>query len=63
MWGCDLNKIKTEWGTSIVQQTESASQIFQEKKWLTLKENKLLLTNAGKLFADHIASELFVDNI
>jgi oxygen-independent coproporphyrinogen III oxidase len=63
MWGCDLDKIKTEWGSSITQQIESVSQIFQEKKWLTLKENKLLLTDAGKLFADHIAAELFVDNI
>lgn len=63
MWGCDLTKVSTEWGSLVGRQTESASQIFQEKKWLTLNENKLLLTNAGKLFADHIASELFVTNL
>ena len=63
MWGCDLNKIRAEWGSSIVQKTKSASQIFQEKKWLTLHEHKLLLTDAGKLFADHIAAELFVTSL
>jgi hypothetical protein len=28
---------------------------------LTLKENKLLLTREGKLFADGIAADLFID--
>jgi hypothetical protein len=30
---------------------------------LILKENKLILTKEGKLFADGIAAELFVDTI
>ncbi len=34
---------------------------FQKKNWLVKKENTLFLTKEGKLMADFIASELFVD--
>jgi oxygen-independent coproporphyrinogen-3 oxidase len=60
MWGCDLQKITNKWGDNYTKQVRESSYEFQEKKWLTEKDNKLILTNAGKLFADRIAGEMFV---
>ena len=33
---------------------------FLERQWLTNRDDHLVLTQEGKLFADYIASELFV---
>jgi oxygen-independent coproporphyrinogen-3 oxidase len=41
----------------------AASKKFIESGKLILKENKLILTKEGKLFADGIAAELFIDAI
>ena len=60
MWGLDLDKVATEWGGGYDLQIEKDSHLFQEKKWLTQAGRILTLTNKGKLFADRIASELFV---
>lgn len=60
MWGCDLNKIATEWGHHSAKEIEKSSVEFQERNWVELKDNKLILTSAGKLFADRIAGDLFV---
>lgn len=57
-WGCDLQVAEQKWGASAA--LKKASQPFLERNWLSLENNVLLLTNAGKLFADHIAAELFV---
>ncbi|MGN6567157.1 MAG: radical SAM family heme chaperone HemW [Flavipsychrobacter sp.] len=62
MWGTDLSKVANEWGSRYVKQLLNTASLFQEKKWLDIKDNKLMLTNAGKLFADRIASELFLED-
>ncbi len=59
-WGCDLSHIAAEWDATTATAVEKSSHLFMEKKWVTQDGNKLLLTPAGKLFADRIASELFV---
>ncbi|MEI8279917.1 MAG: radical SAM family heme chaperone HemW [Bacteroidota bacterium] len=61
MWGCDIDKIRTEWAYDHAESVLKESEWFQEKKWLVEKDNKLILTHAGKLFADRIAAELFID--
>ena len=61
MWGCDLDRIATEWDATCAKTVEKASHLFQEKKWLVQDGRKLFLTSDGKLFADRIASEMFVD--
>jgi len=61
MWGCDLKKIEKEYGTEALKSIENSSHIFQEKNWLIERNRTLLLTNSGKLFADKIAGELFLD--
>jgi len=60
MWGCDLDRIAQEWDSNVAKEVLEDSYLFQEKKWLVQDGNKLILTNAGKLFADRIAGELFV---
>jgi oxygen-independent coproporphyrinogen III oxidase len=59
IWGCDLNKIEQEWGAQEVAILKKESQIFMEKNWMTVEEQSIKLTKEGRLFADHIASELF----
>jgi oxygen-independent coproporphyrinogen-3 oxidase len=59
IWGCDLNKIEQEWGAQEVAILKKESQIFMEKNWMALEEQNIKLTKEGRLFADHIASELF----
>lgn len=61
IWGCDLSRVEKIWGSSSASQIKKVSQDFLEKKWLTIDKNILLLTNTGRLFADHIASELFAE--
>lgn len=59
MWGIDLKKVETQWGSDYATQLLKNSEEFIEKGWLIHKYNKLTLTNPGKLYADHIAGELF----
>jgi len=61
MWGCDLSKIAAEWSQEYADQVAECAGQFRKKGWLTNTDNKLLLTPDGKLFADRIASELFVE--
>jgi len=59
MEGLDINKIPEAMSLEL----RSASQKFIESGKLTLKENKLLLTREGKLFADGIAADLFIEAV
>lgn len=59
-WGCDLDYITARWDAAIAKTVEKSSHLFQEKKWITQQQNTLVLSNAGRLFADRIASEMFV---
>ena len=57
--GLDLDKLPVPMNNEL----RTASKKFIESGKLILRENKLLLTKEGKLFADGIAVELFVDAI
>lgn len=60
MWGTDLLKIKADFGPIFLEDTLQSIQSFTARKWLRLENDHLFLTEEGKLFADHIASELFL---
>ncbi|MNF10478.1 hypothetical protein D3C80_2114230 [compost metagenome] len=60
MWGTDLNKIAADFGELFLNDTLKSIQPFIEKQWLNNQNNYLVLTQEGKLFADYIASELFL---
>ena len=60
MEGLDLEKVGSlEFGVG-GQEFGVKSQKFIDAGKLTLKENKLILTKEGKLFADGIAADLFI---
>lgn len=62
MWGTDLKKIESDFGKVFLADTLKNSRSFIQKNWLQHQEDLLILTQEGKLFADYIASELFLIN-
>jgi len=58
MWGLDVKKLNTISKGADAQLIKAARQFF-EKEWISQKEDIITLTQPGKLYADHIASELF----
>ncbi|MBC7567229.1 MAG: radical SAM family heme chaperone HemW [Pedobacter sp.] len=60
MWGTSLDKIEQDFGKFFLADTLKTIRSFVERQWLINEGNHLKLTNDGKLFADYIASELFL---
>ena len=60
MWGTDLNKIANDFGKVFISDTMKNIKPFIQRGWLNNENDKLILTQEGKLFADYIASELFM---
>ncbi len=60
MWGCNLQKIATTYSDAYYQSVLKNAQAFLENGKMLQVGDKLMLTNAGKLFADNIAAALFV---
>ncbi|AMQ00667.1 Coproporphyrinogen III oxidase [Pedobacter cryoconitis] len=60
MWGTDLQKIGNEFGKIFLEDTLKNIIPFLQRDWLKNENNRLILTPDGKLFADYIASELFL---
>ena len=58
MWGLDLNNLNTI-ARNAADELIKGAQPFFEKGWVQQSENKITLTREGKLYADHIASEVF----
>ena len=59
MWGCDLQKITVEWGDDYRSAIITEARRVIEIGRLKMIEDKLFLTQEGKLFADGIAADLF----
>lgn len=59
-WGCSLAVIKTKFGEQLAAETQQNAMVFITRGWVVAENNILYLTDEGKLFADHIASELFL---
>lgn len=60
MEGCDLHFVQEKFGPEKATQLQQESMLFQQKNWLIEKNNHLILIREGKLFADRIASDLFL---
>lgn len=61
MEGLNLGYIQQQWGNAFTNQLNAeAIQLINNGK-IVLHNNHLMLTNAGRLFADGIASDLFRD--
>jgi oxygen-independent coproporphyrinogen III oxidase len=59
--GLDLAKIERTWGKSARERLEKAATGFTAAGSMQQTAGKLILTAEGKLFADGIASDLFLD--
>lgn len=60
MWGMNLLKIEAEFGSDYRSDIETSLSEFIEKNQVAVENGSAKLTNQGKLFADQIASNLFV---
>ncbi len=58
-WGCDLEHIRNVFGEYFELYCRKIAEKYIKQDKLLLKENRLFLTQTGKLFADGIASDLF----
>ncbi len=59
MWGTSIDYIKLNFGDDFVRYCLQEAKKYFEAKDLINEENKLFLTDKGKLIADKIASDLF----
>ena len=57
MWGCDLDKIKNTWHTTL---DTVIIEKYMQQQLLTQHQQTIFLSKQGKLFADAIAADLFI---
>jgi oxygen-independent coproporphyrinogen-3 oxidase len=60
IWGIDALVLKNKFSPEIIESFNNKINSYISNGMLTFKNNQYVLTNGGKLFADKIASELFV---
>ncbi|AEI48024.1 radical SAM family heme chaperone HemW [Runella slithyformis] len=60
IWGCDLRIIQELAGIDLRETHKKYLNAFMDYGWVFIEDNVLFLTYNGKLFADRIASDLFV---
>ncbi|MDR3006666.1 MAG: radical SAM family heme chaperone HemW [Sphingobacterium sp.] len=60
MWGLDLTELENRFGQYVKNSVLEDAALFIAEKNLVLDDNKLCLTDTGKLMADHIMSALFI---
>ena len=61
MWGIELQNIEARFGAGFRQMVLQQAIPFQNKCMVSIQNNIITLTQRGKLFADGIASDLFVE--
>ena len=59
--GMSLQKITERFGSDYSNEVRNGLEPFADKNWINLNDQIVTLTTDGKLFADHIASELFIN--
>jgi oxygen-independent coproporphyrinogen-3 oxidase len=59
-WGVNLAEVKEQYEYDIAATNQTQIMEWQQKDWLEMKDGVLRLRADGFLFADYIASELFV---
>jgi oxygen-independent coproporphyrinogen-3 oxidase len=58
--GMSLQKITERFGSDYSNEVRDGLEPFADKNWINLNDQIVTLTSDGKLFADHIASKLFI---
>ncbi|WP_276345698.1 radical SAM family heme chaperone HemW [Daejeonella sp. JGW-45] len=60
--GMNLNLVSQRFNSDYSSLLEQNLQPFLDKRWANITGRTVTLSKEGKLFADHIASELFIDS-
>lgn len=60
IWGCDLKKVQTDFGSHYVDHLQPLVTPFLEKEILLKKEDTLTLSTKGRFLADGVISDLMV---
>ncbi len=60
--GCDLNYIKEKFGSGLYLHCIKQAKPYLDAEQIRIKNEKVYLTEEGKLFADKIASDMFIVN-
>ncbi len=60
-WGCELSTLDLLSGNQFQERNHAEISEMAQKGWLYTDNGTILLSQAGKLFADRVASELFID--
>ncbi|WP_111594620.1 radical SAM family heme chaperone HemW [Chitinophaga dinghuensis] len=58
--GCDLGWVEERFGVDLAKQLTMQSQRYLAKGWMVQQGTHIRLTQAGRLFADGIAADLFL---
>ena len=61
MWGIDLKKMEKDFG-AYYDAIYRGMEPFFGKGWVEQHDNRVILTTKGKLYADYIAAELFIED-
>jgi oxygen-independent coproporphyrinogen-3 oxidase len=59
--GMNLQRITEQFGSDYSNEIRDGLEPFIDKNWINLMNQIVTLTTDGKLFADRIASELFIN--
>jgi oxygen-independent coproporphyrinogen-3 oxidase len=59
-WGISWAKVVADFGAVYERELRLKITPFEEKNWLINEPERVSLSREGKLFADHIAAELFI---
>lgn len=60
-WGVDLGLLQSDFGYDLVQENLPLVKRYSEARFIKLEDNCLYLTETGKLLADRISADLFLD--
>lgn len=59
-WGIDLQYLQKQWEHNLLQEHQRYLEEMQEKKQARIEDDRLILTEEGRLLADEITARLFV---
>lgn len=62
IWGCDLRRLQQQFQVNLRQQQAAYLEELLEKEYIRIDADVLYLTDRGKLLADQITLDLFLEN-
>lgn len=60
MWGLSLQKIEKDFGKDVLRLLCESAVVYKQKGWIRERDGRFVLSSEGKLYADRIASDLFL---